>query len=121
LNREALIKAVWGFSVLFSTAVFDGFLGRRTVMDLAKLVKIAFDDFSQCPDREWQFMAVFVIELARYGVASANTAKASLEVQIRRLKSLRGQLTRRCRTLKAEHAKGMSACRPGKNLDRGAV
>jgi hypothetical protein len=99
LNPEALIKAV------------RGFLGSRTVTDPAKLLTIAFDDFRHYPDREWHFMAVFVIELARHGVASEKIAKASLDVQIRRLKSLRGQLTRRCRTLKADHAKEMCACR----------
>jgi hypothetical protein len=111
LNTEALIKAVRGFSFLVSTAVLDSFLGIRTVTDLAKLLTIAFDDFSQYPDRKWHFMAIFVIGLALHGVASEKTAKASLAVQIRRLKSLRGQQTRRGRTLKAEHAKEMSACR----------
>jgi hypothetical protein len=104
IDRGPLITAVKDSSFLFSLWVFDAFFGCRTVRDLRALLAIAFHDFAQMEGADWSLMAAFVLELIFNGVVYDKTAMDNLEESIAALKSLRGRLTRRCRTIKAQHS-----------------
>jgi hypothetical protein len=58
-----------GLSILIFNRGFRWLTRSLHASDLAKLFSIAFDDFSQYLDREWWFMAWFMIELALQGIA----------------------------------------------------
>jgi hypothetical protein len=55
-------------------------------------------------------MAVFVLDMVFKGVIYDEN-RANLEEEIRRLRSMRGQLTRRCRTLRKDHENDLLRCR----------
>jgi hypothetical protein len=67
VDREALIRIVKGSSFLFSMAFFDSFLSISFVQDIAWALTIAFEDFNQFPGKEWQLMAVFVLDMVFNG------------------------------------------------------
>jgi hypothetical protein len=102
VDREALIQIVEGSSFVFSMAIFDRFLSIYSVQDIVWALTIAFEDCSQFPGKEWQLMADFVLDLVFNGVVYDEN-RANLEKEIRRLRSMRGQLTHRCRTLRKDH------------------
>jgi hypothetical protein len=99
VDREALVRIVDGSSFLFSIAFFDRFMSISSVQDIVWALTIAFQDFSQFPGKEWQLMAVFVLDMVFNGVVYDEN-RTNLEEEIRRLRSMRGELTRRCRTLR---------------------
>jgi hypothetical protein len=103
LDQQALAETVRGSSFLFSLAVVDSLLGCRTIRDLVKLLAIAFEDFSGFPERNWSLMAAFVVEMIAKNTVGIEPTAANLETQITTLKSLRGKLTRKFRTEKANH------------------
>jgi hypothetical protein len=109
VDREALIRIVEGSSFLFSMAFFDRFLSISSVQDIVWALMIAFEDFNQFPGKEWQLMVVFVLEMVFNGVVYDEN-RANLEEEIRRLRSIRGQLTRRCRTLRKDHENDLLQC-----------
>jgi hypothetical protein len=55
-------------------------------------------------------MAAFVLDLVSNGVVYDEN-RANLEEEIRRPRSMRGQLTRRCRTLRKDHENDLLQCR----------
>jgi hypothetical protein len=55
-------------------------------------------------------MAVLVLDMVFNGVVSEEN-RANLEEEIRRLRSMRGQLTRRCQTLRKDHEDDLLQCR----------
>jgi hypothetical protein len=70
-------------------AFFDRFLSISSVQDIVWVLTIAFEDFSQFPGKEWQLMAVFVLDMVFNGVVHDEN-RANLEEEIRRLRSMRG-------------------------------
>jgi hypothetical protein len=50
---------------------------------------IAFEDFSQFSGKEWQLMAIFVLDMVSNGVVYGKN-RANLEEEIWRLRSMRG-------------------------------
>jgi hypothetical protein len=68
VDREALIRIVEGSSFLFSMAFFDCLLSISSVQDIVWTLTIAFEDFSQFPGKEWQWMTVFVLHMVFNGV-----------------------------------------------------
>jgi hypothetical protein len=111
IDREALISAVRGSSFLFWTAVFDACFACAKPHDLAVLFAFEFEDFGQFQAREWPLKAAFVLELIFSGVLDDKTAVDNLEEEIAALKSLRGRLTRICRTMKAQHSEAASTAK----------
>jgi hypothetical protein len=111
VDRQKLAETVRESSFLFSLAVVDSSFGCRTIRDLVTLLGIAFDDFSQFPERNWQFMAAFVVEMIAKSVVRIPPTAVNLESQITALKSLRGSLTRKFRTVKADHEREKSELR----------
>jgi hypothetical protein len=99
VDREALIRIVEGSSFLFSMAFFDRLLSISSVQDIVWALTIAFEDFSQFQGKEWQLMAVFVLDMV-FNAVIYDENRANLEEEIRRLRSMRGELTRLCRTLR---------------------
>jgi hypothetical protein len=51
MDREALIQIVDDSSFLFSMAFFDRFLSVSSVQDFVWALTIAFEDFSQFPEK----------------------------------------------------------------------
>jgi hypothetical protein len=49
-------------------AFFDRFLSVSSVQDIVWASTIAFEDFSQFPGKEWQLMALFVLDMVSNGV-----------------------------------------------------
>jgi hypothetical protein len=92
VDREATVRIVEGSSFIFSMASFDRFLSTFSVQDIASALTIAFEDFNQFPGKEWQLMVVFVLDMVFNGVVSDGN-RANLEEEIRRLRSMQGQLT----------------------------
>jgi hypothetical protein len=70
---------------------------------------IAFEYFGQFPGKGWQLMVVFVLDMAFSGVIYDEN-RANLKEEIRRQRSMRGQLTRRCRTLRKDHENDLLQC-----------
>jgi hypothetical protein len=70
---------------------------------------IAFEDFSSFPGKEWQLMPVFVLGIIFNG-AVYDENRANLEEEIRRLRSMRGQLTRGCRTVRKDRENDLLQC-----------
>jgi hypothetical protein len=68
------------------------------------------EDFRQFPGKEWQLMPVFVLDMVFNGVVYEEN-RPNLEEEIRRLRSMRGKLTRRCRTLRKDHENDLLQCR----------
>jgi hypothetical protein len=68
---------------------------------------------SQRDDRNWQPMIIFVLEVAASRVVYRRVVEnvAEVEEEMGDLKSVRGQLMRRCRTLKEDHRKYLSQIR----------
>jgi hypothetical protein len=66
------------------------------------------EDFSQLESRDWTVLAIFVFELIYKRVVYNEMAVIILEESIADLKSLRGRLTRKFRTLKARHVQDAS-------------
>jgi hypothetical protein len=123
VETETLTETVRGSSFLFSMAVVDTFFGCRTVRDLVKLLTVALQDFSHFLEPEWQFMAAFLVEMAFKGVVREKTTVANLEEKIAELKSLRGRLTRKCRSVKEVYerksfAYRLEACRLRRQLNK---
>jgi hypothetical protein len=110
VDREALIRIVENSSFLFSMTIFDRFLSIASVQDIVRALTIAFKDFSQFPWKEWQLMAVFVLDMV-FNAVVYDENRANLEEESRRLRSMRGQLTRRCRTLRKDHQNDLLQCR----------
>jgi hypothetical protein len=110
VDREALIRIVEGSSFLFSIAIFDRFLSISSVQDIVLALTIAFEDFSQFPEKEWQLMAVFVLDMA-FNVVVYDENRTNPEEEIRRLRSMPGELTCRCRTLRKDHKNDLLQCR----------
>jgi hypothetical protein len=110
VDREAVIRIVEGSSFLSSIAIFDRFLSISSVQDIVWALTIAFEDLSQFPGKEWQLMAIFVLDMVFNGVVYDEN-RANLEEEIQRLRSMRGQLTRRCRTLRKDHENDLLQCR----------
>jgi hypothetical protein len=110
VDREALIRIVENSPFLFSMAIFDRFLSIASVQDIVWALTIAFKDFSQFPWKEWQLIAIFVLDMVFNGVVYDEN-RANLEEESRRLRSMRGQLTRRCRTLRKNHENDLLQCR----------
>jgi hypothetical protein len=103
LDQDALLKVVHRPSFLFSLAIFDRLFSCSSIQDLIPVLALAFDEFSRYPDRQWQIMAAFVLEIAFESVVyDAETIGKSQE-EMTRLRSLRGRLTRRCRTVRDEN------------------
>jgi hypothetical protein len=109
LDQKALVAVTNGSSFLFSTRIFDLFFSCGSSQDLVTLLGAAFEEFSQYPERQWQFMAVFVLEMAFARVVYDAATIDRQEAQIARLRSLRGKLTRRCRTRKEEYEAEIAA------------
>jgi hypothetical protein len=103
LDRPALAETVRGSSFLFSLTVVDSVFGCRTTRDLVALLAKAFQDFSEFPERNWPLMAAVVVEMIAKNIVRPEPTAANLETQITTLKSLRGKLTRKFRTEKANH------------------
>jgi hypothetical protein len=110
VDREALIQIVEGSSILFSMAFVNRFLPISSVQDIVWALTIAFEDFSQFPEKEWQLMAVFVLDMAFNG-AVHDENRANLEEEIQCLRSMRGQLTPGCRTVRQDHENDLLQCR----------
>jgi hypothetical protein len=68
VGREAVLRIVEGSSFFFSMAFVDRFLSISAVQDIVWALTIAFEDFSQFPGKEWQLMAVFVLDMVFNGV-----------------------------------------------------
>jgi hypothetical protein len=110
MDREALIQIVEGSSFLFSMAFFDRFLSISSVQDIVWALTITFEDFNQFPGKEWQLMAIFVLNMVFIGVVYDEN-RANLEEEVRRLGSMRGQQTRRCRILRKDDENNLLQCR----------
>jgi hypothetical protein len=91
-------------------AFFDCFLSISSVQDIGWALTIAFEDFSQFPEKEWPLMAIFVLDMIFNGVVYDEN-RANLEEEILRLRSMPGQLTRRCRILRKDHENDLLQCR----------
>jgi hypothetical protein len=109
VDRDRVIHIIESWSFLFSLTVFDNVFSIHTIQDLARVLTIAFEDYRQFPDGQWQLMVGFVLELAFSSIVYDRN-RDSLEEEITRLRSMRGKLTRRCRTLKKESADELSEC-----------
>jgi hypothetical protein len=103
VDQEALVVAVQSSSFLFSLDVFDQFHGCTSGSELVRILTVAFEDCSHYSDRQWEFMAVFVLELAFKCVVDDAQTIEKLYDESARLKSLRARLIRRCRTVKDGH------------------
>jgi hypothetical protein len=90
-------------------AILDRFLSISSVQDIIWALTIAVEDYSQFPGKEWQLMAVFVLDLVCNGVVYDEN-RANLEEEIRLLRSMRGKLTRRCRTLRNDDENDLLRC-----------
>jgi hypothetical protein len=102
VDGEALIRIVECSSFLFSITIFDRFMPISSVQDIDWVLTIAFEDFRQFPGKEWQLMVVFVIDMT-FNRVVYNENRLDLEEEIRHLRSMRGQLMRRCRTVRKDH------------------
>jgi hypothetical protein len=109
VDCEALIGIVEDSSFLFSMAFFDRLLSIFSAQDIVWALTIAFDDFSQFPGKECQLMAVFVLDMVFNGV-DYDESRANLEEEIWRLRSMPGQLTCRCRTLRMIYCNAELCC-----------
>jgi hypothetical protein len=104
----ALIRIGEGSSFLFSIATFDRFLSISSVQDIVWALTMEFEDFSQFPGKEWQLMAILVLYMVFNG-AVYDENSANLE-ETRRLRSMREQLTRGCRTLRKDSENDLLQC-----------
>jgi hypothetical protein len=89
VDREALIRIVEGSSFLFSMTIIDRFLSISSVQDIVWALTIAFENFSQFPGKDWQLMAVFVLDMVFNGVVYDEN-RANLEEEIWRLSPCEG-------------------------------
>ena len=121
LDRDALIPLIRCNSFLFSLGVFDALFSCKSVTDLVCVLGLAFQDFSLSANDQWQFMAVFALEIGCKGVvyeentiaklADRTNVVAGLEDEVARLNSLRGRLTRTCRTIHRQNDEEIAAMR----------
>jgi hypothetical protein len=89
--------------------------------DLVWLLGAAFEEYGRQRKRQWRLMAVFVLEIACKGVvydaktvaklADGAKALSKLEADVAHLKSLRGRLTRKCRTIHDQNDTATAALR----------
>jgi hypothetical protein len=94
VDQELLVVVVQSSSFLFSLGVFDRFHGCISGSELVGIPTVAFEDYSNYSHRQWEFMTVFVLELAfKYMVNDAQTIE-KLHDEIARLKSLRRRIAR---------------------------
>jgi hypothetical protein len=123
VDREALTTTIRESSFLFSFAVIDSVFQCRTTRDLVTLLTVAFENFSEFPGRQGWLMAIFVMQMAIRNVVQVQPTADNLEDKINALKSMRGRLTRRIRTTKAEREREicslrMEVCRLRQQLTR---
>jgi hypothetical protein len=111
LDQDALITIAQTNSFLFSVRLFDCLFSCKSVPGLVYLLAVAFEQFSQYPGRQWQLMAMFVLEIGFKGVVCDTKTIEKLEDEITRLRSLRGRLTRTCRTIREENDREMASMR----------
>jgi hypothetical protein len=91
--------------------VFDEFFSYTMPQYLLALLVFAFENLSQFEDRNWRLMAAFILEMVIRTVMYDGATVSNLEDTIADLKSLHGRLTRRCRTLKDQHAQAVGMAR----------
>jgi hypothetical protein len=102
---------------LFSIAGFHGFRFCTTILEAVELFTRAFHEFSQRDNRDWQSMALFVMQMVAERSMCLRIPlrriepDMELENQIWTLRSARGQLMRRCRTVKEQHTESVCALR----------
>jgi hypothetical protein len=96
VDQEPLVVAVQSSSFLFPLGVFNRFHCRTSGWELVHILTVAFEDHSNYSDRQWEFMAGFVLELAFKCVVHDAQTIEKLHDEITRPKSLRGWLTGRC-------------------------
>jgi hypothetical protein len=88
VDQEALVVAVQDCSFLFSLGVFNQFHDCPSGSELVRILTVAFEDYSNYSDRQWEFMAIFVLELAFKHVVHDPQTIEKLHDEIARLKSL---------------------------------
>jgi hypothetical protein len=91
--NSTLARVVRSAEFLFSSPALEDLCSGRNVSELIALLTHVFESLSQCDDRDWQSMAIFVLEMAAsravYRRIEENVAE--LEEEIGDLKSVRGQ------------------------------
>jgi hypothetical protein len=108
-----LARVVRNAEFLFSSPALEDLCSCANVQELVALLTHVFESLSQRDDRDWQPMAIFVLEMAasRAVYRRIEESIAELEEEIGDLKSVRGQLMRRCRTLKEDQRRHLSQTR----------
>jgi hypothetical protein len=102
---------------LFCTALLKGFRSCPTILEAVELSTRASHEFSQREHRNPHPMALFVMQMVGERSICLRIplrrikSDTELENQIWTLRSVRGQLLRRCRTVKEQHTEYVSALR----------
>jgi hypothetical protein len=70
LDRRVLIAITRSNSFLFSVRLFDCVFSCKFVPGFVCVFAAAIEHFSHSPGRQWQLMAIFVVEIGFKGVVS---------------------------------------------------
>jgi hypothetical protein len=112
-SNPSLADGARNHPILFSESALKDLCSCTNGQALATILTPIFEDLSQCEERDWQPVVLFVMEMAANGAVYRRCPErvAELEEQIGDLNSVRGRLMPRCRTLKEDHIEYVSQTR----------
>jgi hypothetical protein len=95
---------------LFSEPALKDLCSCTHVQALVVILTRVFEDLNQREQQDWQPVVLLVMKMAANGTVYRRCRERAAELgeQISDLKSVRGRLMRRCRTLKEDHIEYVS-------------